>query len=214
MQKTRIRNNKNKKVKSLIFLGSLFIIISISMIFINKCIYSKNINQEKEAIDNFYEQEEKVIIKPINEEIPKEEIKPVVAPPKPKVNYIGVLRIPKINLKQGLVNRNSYLNNIKYNIMIHKDSSIPEEKNGNVILVAHSGTAYVSYFRKLNNVVLDDLIYLDCHGKTFTYKVTKKYEVNKTGVVEIHRNMNASTITLITCKNNSNKQIVVIGEMI
>ena len=62
-----------------------------------------------------------------------------VSKPKVKYDYIAVLKIPKINLERGLVDRNSYSNNVNYNIQILSNSSMPDEKNGNVILAAHSG---------------------------------------------------------------------------
>lgn len=33
-----------------------------------------------------------------------------------KVNYIAILKIPKIKLDRGLVEPSSYLNNVKYNL--------------------------------------------------------------------------------------------------
>ena len=40
------------------------------------------------------------------------------------------------------------------------------------------------------------------------------YLIDKTGTAEIIRNKNKSTLTLITCKHNTNKQIIVIAELI
>ena len=131
-----------------------------------------------------------------------------------KYDYIAILRIPKINLIRGLVNKDSKYNNIEYNVTIHELSSTPEEENGNVILMAHSGTAYISYFNNLNKLNINDHVYIDYKNKTYNYKITNIYEVEKTGSLNIKNNSNKSTITLITCKYNTNKQIVVVGEII
>lgn len=40
------------------------------------------------------------------------------------------------------------------------------------------------------------------------------YDVEKTGTVEILRNVQKNTLTLITCRHNTNKQIVIICELV
>ena len=40
------------------------------------------------------------------------------------------------------------------------------------------------------------------------------YEIEKNGYAHIVRNAEKSTLTLITCKHNTNKQIVVIWELV
>lgn len=212
-----MRNVKRNNKKSLIYLGSLLILSTMSVSFM-KLYFEYKTNKERiNSIEEYYVTDIEVNDleenpKPLENSNIKKEETPIIN--KPKINYIGILRIPKISLKQGLVDRKSSLNNIKYNIMIHKNSSSPYDNNGNVILVAHSGTAYVSFFRNLNKLNLNDYIYLDYDNKTFEYKVSKIYEVEKTGQVNIYRNLNKNSITLITCKHGTNKQIVVIGEIV
>ena len=130
------------------------------------------------------------------------------------VNYIAVLRIPKINLKRGLVNKDSKYNDIKYNIMIHDKSTYPDEIGGNVILLAHSGKSNISYFKNLYKLELDDIIYLDYNNNTYKYKIINIYDIEKNGKALIKKDTKNSTITLITCRSNTNKQIVLIGELI
>ena len=198
------KKTKRNKRKSLIILGSFLIILSFSILFLKYFNLYKNDEKEKKSLENFYIKEE-VINKDIKEE--KEE------QTTSSYDYVAVLRIPKINLKKGLVSKNSKYNNIEYNVTIHELSSRPDEINGNVILMAHSGTAYISYFNNLKYLNINDHIYLDYNNKTYNYKITNIYDVEKTGSLNIKRNNNKSTITLITCRDNSNKQIVIIGEI-
>ena len=199
-----------KKNKSWLIIGSFLIIVGIGLIGYDY--YSnKAINDDEDiAIAEFYENEETTedIIEEPTEEKPKEEKK------EEKINYIAVLKIPKIKLVRGLVDRNSYLNNIKYNVEILKDSSMPDEVNGNVILAAHSGNARISYFRNLDKLKLGDEISIEYKSKTYEYKIVDIYLIEKTGTAEIIRNKDKSTLTLITCKHNTNKQIIVIAELI
>ena len=46
---------------------------------------------------------------------------------KVKKEFIGYLEIKKINLKQGLVSKNSYYNNVKYNIQMLSLSDYPDK---------------------------------------------------------------------------------------
>ena len=198
-----------KRNKSwLIIIGSFLILGGAGLIGYDY--YSNRMidNQENKAIKEFYqvEEQEEIIEEPKQEEV-KEEKK------EEKINYIAILKIPKIKLVRGLVDRNSYLNNVKYNVEILKDSASPEEQNGNVILAAHSGNARISYFRNLDKLVLGDDISLEYKSKTYKYKIVDIYLIEKTGKAEIVRNKNKNTLTLITCKHNTNKQIVIIAEL-
>ena len=127
--------------------------------------------------------------------------------------YIAVVKIPKINLEKGLFSKTSKYNDVEHNIMIHEKSDNPTVDKGNVILVAHSGTAEISFFKRLNELVIGDNTEIYYHGKKYTYVVTNIYEVDKTGTVEIKRDNDKKTLTMITCKHGTNKQIVVISEL-
>ncbi|HPF83712.1 MAG TPA: sortase [Bacilli bacterium] len=196
-----------KRNKSwLIVIGSFLILSGIGLIGYDY--YSNKVidNQEELAIEEFYQEETEEPVEEINEE-PKEEKK------EEKINYIAVLKIPKIKLVRGLVDRNSYQNNIKYNVQILKDSSMPDEYKGNVILAAHSGNARISYFKNLDKLVIGDDISIEYNSVIYNYKVVDIYLIDKTGTAEIIRNKNKSTLTLITCKHNTNKQTIVIAEL-
>ena len=90
---------------------------------------------------------------------------------------------------------------------------MPDKKNSNLIIAGHSGSARISFFRNLNKLTLNDEIFVDYKNDTYKYKVVDIYEIEKTGTAEIIKNKNATTITLITCKHNTNKQIIVIAEL-
>lgn len=209
MQKIKRTNSK----KSLYFIGSLLIISSLSIIFIHHYNKTVNIQVENEAIEEFYKQETKVEFdstkvenNSTQTETKKEESN--------LYEYIAILRIPKINLKRGLVDKNSMYNDIKYNIMIHKSSDSPSEEGGNLILLAHSGNSNISFFKNLYKMKLDDIIYFDYNNNTYKYKLINIYDIEKNGKAPIRKNTTKSSITLITCRNNTNKQIVLIGELI
>ena len=197
-----------KKNKSwLLIIGSFLILGGVGLIFYDYYLNMKLNNQEEQAIEEFYsieETEEDIIEEPQKVEEVKEQI---------KINYIAVLKIPKINLERGLVDPNSYLNNVNHNLEILEGSNMPDQKNSNLIIAGHSGSARISFFRNLNKLTLNDEIFVDYKNDTYKYKVVDIYEIEKTGTAEIIKNKNKTTITLITCKHNTNKQIIVIAEL-
>ena len=209
MQKRKKINSK----KSLYIIGSLLILSSISIVGIKHYKEIKQTESEDIAISEYYEttnEEVKVETTENKDNATKEEDKNN----KEVINYVGILRIPKINLKRGLVDRKSKYNDIKYNIMIHDKSTDPDVYGGNFILLAHSGNSNISFFKNLDKLKLNDAVYLDYNGKTYEYKLINIYDIEKTGKAIIKKNTKNSTITLITCRSNTNRQIVLIGELI
>lgn len=130
-------------------------------------------------------------------------------------NYIGILEIPKINLKNGFFDINSRYNNVDYNVTIIKGSTFPGTQNNNLILAAHSGNCPVCYFDKLYKLQLNDEAYLFYNNIKYVYRIVDIYNVEKDGTVAIYRDNNKNTLTLITCtRNSSTEQTVYILEQV
>jgi len=129
--------------------------------------------------------------------------------------YVGILEIPKIGLKRGFYNVGSRYNSIEYNVTVISGSNFPDVKNGNLMLIAHSGDAYISYFRYLYRLRVGDLAYVTYNGTKYEYRIVNIYNVAKTGVATIERNYDATTLTLITCTYNSDtEQTIYIAEAV
>jgi len=218
MLKRKTKNNNGRKGQLLI-VGSFLIIIGIGILggkLVNNYLDKK---QEQDLINNFYEQQEEYVVDvPVmEEELVKEEVveqEEKKETTTPTINYIAVIKIPKIGLEKGLASKGSYWNNVNRNIEILSESDMPDKENGNVILAGHSGNSGVSYFRKLNKLQNDDTVSIVYNGKEYKYKMVNSYEIEKNGYAHIVRNAEKSTLTLITCKHNTNKQIVVICELV
>lgn len=129
--------------------------------------------------------------------------------------YLGVLEIPKIGLKRGFYGLDSKYNNIEYNVTLVKGSSMPDVVNGNLILMAHSGDAYISFFAYLYRLNIGDNIYVTYNKIRYHYKIVNIYNVEKNGTVKIIRNFDKNNLTLITCtKDNQYSQTVYISELV
>jgi len=131
------------------------------------------------------------------------------------INYIGYLNIPKINFNKGFTSIEDEFNDVSKNIQILSSSDYPDKDNGNVIIAGHSGNSSVSFFNKLYLLEIGDLAYIKYNNKNYTYKISNIYKVDKTGKVEIKRNKNNKTLTLITCtKSDKLTQTVYIADLI
>lgn len=206
------KNQKKNKKKGCLLLGILLILIGTGMVLIKY--YQRNEIQDLEEnnINDFYELQEEISSNQENE-IKQEKQEEKVEENVYREPYLAVLKIDKINLERGIYSINSKNNNVNKNIQLLKESNLPDKENGNVIIAGHSGNSYKAYFKnlvKLNNGDEAKLVY---NSKTYIYSLSNSYEVEKTGKVEISRNINKQTLTLITCKHNTNKQIVFVFEL-
>ncbi len=126
------------------------------------------------------------------------------------INYIALLEIPDIDLIKPLT-KDEKLNDIKYNIQI-LSGNIPIENEDNLILAAHSGNSEISFFKDLDKLNFNSEITIYNDGYKYVYKLFSKYEIEKTGVSNIIRDREKSTLTMITCdEENDNKQIIYIA---
>lgn len=214
----RAKENKNvNKKEQLIKLVASFIFLTGAFMYIGRIGYNYYVElrdyQKAQEFLNIGKEETEVIKVDIDDEDtqeqPKQEEKKV-----PNYNYIGVLEIPKINIKRGFLNINDKGNNVNKNLQVIKGSDMPDVKNGNLIIAAHSGNSYISYFKNLYKLSNDDIAYVYFNNIKYTYKVAGKYDVEKTGKVVIHRDNKKNTLTLITCsQTDKTKQIVYILEL-
>lgn len=156
--------------------------------------------QNKKQITSFLEQ-------PIQEEIESTQEESVVKEP-----YIAILEIPNIGLKRGFFPLTSKRNNVKYAVQMIEPSTMPNIEKGNLILASHNGTSPISFFSNLWKLEPGDEIYIYDNHFQYIYQLDHVYDVEKTGKIEIMRDNNQTTITLITCKRGSKtKQEVYIG---
>lgn len=212
------RKNKNKDRKvsksQLIIVGSLLIVVGIGIVS-GKYLYNYLQNQNEEnLIDTFYEEQKEITndTKPeetVQEEQPKQEVNQ-----SKKIDYIAVIKIPKIGLEKGLASKGSYYNNVNRNILILNESDMPDKDKGNVILAGHSGSGRTAFFKNLYKLQTDDEVSIFYGGSEYKYKVVNQYDIEKTGTANIVRNAEKSTLTLITCRHNTNKQIIYICELV
>ena len=204
-----MESKKENKHKELIKCIGLFLFVCGAFIFIyNHCITSR-LNEENDLkIEEFLESDTNEQIENLEEDTKDETNTSKVS----SYDYIAVLEIPSINLKRGLVDPNSKYNNVNYNIQIIDKSTMPDVVNGNLILAGHNGASYISFFKNLDKLNINDKIYVYYDGYKYEYNLSKIYDTPKDGNIEVNRDNNKTTITLITCKKyNKDTQVIYIG---
>lgn len=196
-----------RKNKIITILGLLLLLSGIFILTYHYSTYKKLDNIEEEKIEEFINTD--TVIENIEDTSSPTE---VATTTKEEVPYIAVLEIPTISLKRGLVSQTSKYNNINYGIKIIDKSTMPDVVNGNLVLASHNGSSYVSFFRNLNKLSLDDKIYVYYNGIKYEYLLSKIYDTPKDGNIEVSRDTTKTTITLITCKRGTkDTQTVYIG---
>lgn len=207
MKKEEKRNRFILLILSIIFILSGTFLIGIKIV---KPIIKEQ--EEDKALEEFYKNE--IIIDNEIDKVDKtSSVEEKQEKSKSKLEYVAVLKIPKIKLEKGIVGKNSKYNSVDYGIEVLDSSDAPDVEKGNVILCAHAGNSKVSYFRELDLLKVGDVVMLIYKGKTYQYEIVDIYSIKKTGTAPLRRDRDKSTITLITCIHNTDRQIVLIGNL-
>ena len=131
-----------------------------------------------------------------------------------KDNSIGNIIITKIDLNQKLYPINSEENTIEKNIKILEYSEEPSKENSIMFLAAHSGTGKIAYFNNLNKLNENDEIILNYKKITYIYKITKIWEIEKTGTISVEKE-NSTQLILTTCSpEHNNYQLIINANLI
>ena len=205
-----IRKKRNKSQFTII--GSLLILGAI-VVFASYYTYSYFTDKsDSKKVDEFINNT--IIEEPVEEEEQLSQEEEKVEVKEETYNYIGVLEIPKINLKRGFFDIDDKYNHVNKNIEVLQNSDMPNVNNGLLAIAGHSGSGITAYFKNLHKLKVDDQIYIYYDNVKYIYQVVKYYEEDKNGVISIER-YDVSTLVLTTCSpTDDNKQLVVLAKLI
>lgn len=118
----------------------------------------------------------------------------------------GLLIIPKINLKTILQKANDDFSNLDNSLVYYKDLDI----NKRIIIFGHSGAGYGTYFNRINELDINDNVYLYNKEYEYNYIVCDKLIISKYDVSILRKRYDKSELYLITCiKNKQNKRLLI-----
>jgi len=205
-----IRKTKINKYQIIMMFGIFFMFMGLSILVYNHYSKINDIKVEEEKIEEFFNIAEEEPITNIVDNTTQESAEERTIK---NDDYIAILEIPKIDLKKGLVDKDSYQNNVDRNIYTLKETIYPnDEVNSHIILASHSGNSSVSYFRYINRLNLNDIVYIYYKNTKYIYSIIDKYEIEKNGKLQL-KHSNNSNITLISCVGLRN-QVVIIGNLV
>ena len=213
MLRKRKNNTKLLTKSRLLKVGSLLLIIIGIGIIVCKYFYEYNLEQEETTKIDIFLNEQTDVENETSSLASSFSNKNEKSSSQSNEGFIAVLEIPKIDLKKGIYSINSKNNNVDKNIMLLNESDMPDVINGNFILAGHSGTGYNAYFKDLKKLELGDSAYIYYKNNKYKYNLIDKYEVEKTGKALIIKDSDISALTLITCKDKEDKQLVFIFEL-
>lgn len=212
---------RKKVVNKCIFIGTLLILISFFILILKNIGMNRKYINEQKLINDFFEEtnDENYVTNDGNNNITDgETVDDNNSLDEREDNideeYIAIIEIPKISLKKGLFAKDSVNNDVNKNIKILSSSTMPSEDGSNLMLASHAGSSNASYFKNLYKMEIDDYIYLFYNRKRYSYKVSKIFEIEKDGNIDINKNSNNKLLILITCKLGTKKQIVVVTKLV
>lgn len=149
----------------------------------------------------------KQIYNNFKKEIKKEEIQ---IEQKRNPEIIGILEIPKLNLVEELYQKNSIHNNVEEHVTILPESKLPNEEESIIILAAHSGTGPIAYFKHLDQLNINDTIFLVYDNKKIAYQIINIWEETKNGYIHVNKEPKNQLI-LTTCSPTDKKKQLIIN---
>ena len=197
------RKIKNRKLSRVFIIGSLFILLGITLI-------SLKVFSNYYFIQEYLDYKPDTTVKVDNSTTTIKEEKETVT-----YNYIAVLDIPKINLKRGLFPINDKNNNVDKNVEILQNSDMPNITNGTLALAGHSGNSRIAYFHKLYKLKENDQVYIYYQNVKYIYQVSKIERQDKDGTISFTKTKDTTELILTTCdQQNKGKQIVVVAKLV
>ncbi|SES75293.1 class D sortase [Anaerobranca gottschalkii] len=126
-------------------------------------------------------------------------------------DVLGIITISKIDVTLP-VYYDATSNNLKKGAAIVKGTAFPPK--GNTVIAAHRGRTYGSYFNRLQELEIGDMITLDFNNSSYTYEVYEIFIVEPSEVWVLN-NTQEPIITLITCHPQSGThRLIVRGKII
>ena len=129
-------------------------------------------------------------------------------------DMLYILRIPSIDSENPV--REGTERDVLSDSLGHESGTAVAGQEGNCVIAGHRNYNFGKYFNRLDEVELDDLIYLDTATETYTYVVTDIQVVDPTDVEILEPVEGKEILTLYTCTPIyiASHRLVIIAERI
>ena len=134
-----------------------------------------------------------------------------------KYNYVGRLKIPKINLDKRFVQAPSGKKGLKcvdQNVCAYSgDNNYPDRDGSHLILGAHNGSGWNAFFTRIDKLKIGNFAYIEYKNKVYKYKLVNTYKDGKGDLAISFRSNGANKqLSLFTCaRPNYNKYYLILS---
>ena len=112
-------------------------------------------------------------------------------------DMLYILRIPAIDSENPV--REGVSNSVLADSLGHQDGTAYIGENGNCVIAGHRNYTFGKFFNRLDEVEVNDLIYVDTAEDTYTYVVKEIKVVEPDDVSVLEPTEDKETLTLYTC---------------
>lgn len=199
---------KRKINKIIQILGLILILISALICFKNIYCNYKVDKETKQVIETMFEEDTPP---PTIEEEQTEEV--VETPKKQEIhltnNYLGYIEL-KSGIQRLITSGTDKKTLDKGLVGTLSTSAGIDDEFGNLIIAGHS---VYNTFQSLHYSSIGDKIKIVSHKATYIYEIVKKHTINDDDMSYFKSVVNEKILTLITCKNNGNKRLIVVAKL-
>ena len=189
-------------------LGGILILIGVIIIGITGYLKYDSFKKEKDMREKFESALKNLENKSENGE---KEKSPEGKGDDDKVEALGVMIIPKINMKAA-IGSGTEEKVLNYYLGHFENTAFPGE-NGNFSVAGHRNYVYNEFFRDVDKLENGDEILVRAEKGEFKYKVDKSFVVNPEDIYVLDKTEDA-TITLVTCTTDSKRRLIVKGTLV
>ncbi len=112
-------------------------------------------------------------------------------------DMLCILRIPSIDSENPV--REGVTRNVLSESLGHDSTTVLPGEQGNCVIAGHRNYNFGKYFNRLDEVEVDDLIYVDTAKGTYTYAVTEIKVVDPEDLSVLESTPGKEQLTLYTC---------------
>ena len=183
-------------------IGLIFIALGVGLVLSSLALNLKQYFGKKNTVDDFKEYIES------GDAFTEAEEAPEIG------DMLYILRIPSID-SENPVNE-GVSRSVLADSLGHDESTALAGEVGNCVIAGHRNYTFGKFFNRLDEVKVDDVIYLDSATKTYTYVVTEIKVVEPDEVEILEPIEGKETLTLYTCTPLyiASHRLVVIAERI
>ena len=167
-------------------IGLILIAVGLGLLLSSIALNLKQYYSKKNTVEDFRKQLES------GETVPPSQGNPAVTG-----DMLYILRIPSIDSENPV--RESVERSILTDSLGHEPDTSYAGEEGNCVIAGHRNYTFGKFFNRLDEVKLDDLIYVDTADSTYTYVVTDIKVVDPDDVQVLEPVEDKEILTLYTC---------------